>query len=145
MNKEQNLNIAENQQLNIAGVMRRLSDFKFRFWNEKRKKMSGVWTYKGAPFLGKGYVMEWVGMNDIENTMVFEGDIFKNVDTGEYCVVRKYKGKFITDYGSTKHFEKWNHRRFDVGHTIGNLHLICGNIFQNANLVSDLTFVDDAD
>ena len=57
--------------------MRRLSDFKFRFWERKKKKMSGIWTYKGGPFLGKGYVMEWVGMNDIEDTMVFEGDIFK--------------------------------------------------------------------
>lgn len=115
------------------------------FGMKKRKKISDVWTYRGSPFLGKGFVMEWVGMNDVNGKMVFEGDIFKNVDTGEYGVVRKHKGKFITDYGSIAHFGDWIHRRFDVSITIGNLHLVCGDIFQNANLVSDLIFVGDAD
>lgn len=85
-------------------------------------------------------IQQYTEMNDVNGREVYEGDIFKNVDTGEYCFVRYEDGKFMTYYGGVEYYGRVNERKFTLETTVGNLHEVVGNIFENIDLLNEEHF-----
>jgi len=109
-----------------------MREIKFKFWNKKRKKMlNGEHDItKGMPMLGDFIWLQYTGMQDVNGTNVYEGDIIYNYDTKYYCEVKFIDGCWKTVYqkDTLQHKESV----FLLSHTLGNLYCVEGNIYENA-------------
>ena len=80
---------------------------------------------------------QFTGLKDSKGTEVYEGDIFLNVDTGEHCFVEYFEDGFYTNYPSRFIELTQSVTRFRLSNSIGNLHYVVGNIYQNIELIKN--------
>lgn len=81
-------------------------------------------------------LMQFTGLLDTNGKECYEGDIFRNVDTGEVCFVEYLEDGFFTNYPHTYSPLTGFIQRYRLNTTIGNLHEIIGNIYENPELIN---------
>ena len=129
-----------------------MRDLIFRAWNKETKRMGSAFPLKVIVFDAIEHpekpnrdwdnltIMQFTGLRDINDKMIFEGDIVESVDWGqpkrargivifegyEWKVTPKKRGKHSTWY------EIWSHVVREEGSSVE----VIGNIYENPELLN---------
>lgn len=107
-------------------------EIEFRAWEHDRKKMCYGYQYNiGDAEQNKYPIMQFTGLKDKNGKEIYEGDIVSHLHSADTCVVvfQKETAMFLAEeIGDEK-----------LGFGIEDVTEVIGNIYENADLLSDLS------
>jgi len=107
-------------------------EIEFRAWEHDRKKMCYGYQYNiGDAEQNKYPLMQFTGLKDKNGKEIYEGDIVSHLHSADTCVVvfQKETAMFLAEeIGDEK-----------LGFGIEDVTEVIGNIYENADLLSELS------
>ena len=116
-----------------------MREFKFRFWDKHRKRISTISTIDlhnkcviGGPCydtyaMSDVVIMQFIGLQDIEGTDICEGDLLKYVHSDKVFEVVYFDGGFnLIEAKGNPHISLW---------TLLPWCIVVGNIYENTELL----------